>query len=200
MAFDRPLEADKVEDNLLVSLVRGPILGSLMWILGEDEERKQQESDLQHGLQQMVLDDSDDEDQKTTNTKQKSLPRLVRSDLSVGMETAEENRCAIQEMPLMGMFQSAGSSDSILSSNRQQRGEKKKMSWSENLVEYMDEVRLLAALADSFVVSLVRWQFVILSLFRWSRNEFSPAFSRFLSLSSQSEFLAFLVYGYTEAG
>jgi hypothetical protein len=44
MAFDRPLEADQVDDlNLFSMLLRAPILGTLIWILGGDTSRKEEE-------------------------------------------------------------------------------------------------------------------------------------------------------------
>ena len=141
MAFDQPLEADRVEDNLLVSLVRGPILGSLMWILGDDEEEKrQQEAELQQGLQDMVLDDIDDDDD--SNNLQKTLPRLVRSDLSVTMGEQQQERNPQQDTPFFPSQERAASSDNNMLSVNRHRTERKQMSWSNNLVEYMDEVRI----------------------------------------------------------
>jgi hypothetical protein len=115
MAFDQPLEADKVDDNLFLSIVRGPILGGLLWILGEDDNEKRRAMELQQKLQDMALNDNGDKN----NEHQRNLPRLVHSDLSV----------AEQDPPPETYFLG------------RQRTEKKKMSWSENLVEYMDEVR-----------------------------------------------------------
>lgn len=146
MAFDQPLEADKVEDNLLVSLVSH----SLMWILADNNEQQANKKNelLEQGLQNMVLDDIDsDEDESGPNKpNNKSLPRLVRSDLSVAMDTSYHGEQREQPNPqyddctMPFMRHQSSSSDSIHSNNSKQRTVKKKMSWSNNLVEYLDEV------------------------------------------------------------
>jgi hypothetical protein len=145
MAFDQPLDADRVEGNLLLALVRGPILGSLMWILGDDEvERRRQEKQLQRGLQDMVLDGTDEGDDRNAAqcSNEMTLPRLVRSDLSTTMDSSGREQQPVynwyQEAPF---FPSRGASSSDSSGSITRRTEKKRMSWSDNLVEYMDEVR-----------------------------------------------------------
>lgn len=146
MAFEVPLEADTVKDNLLVSLISGPILGGLMWILGDEaQQRDESWSELHRGMQDIVLDDIDDvDDLQPSNVKQKSLPHLVRSELT--MDCAEEHSCNSQPDISFGIRnQEASSSDNFLGFNHRHRTEKKKMSWSDNLVEYMDdEVRKTA--------------------------------------------------------
>ena len=138
MAFDQPLEADKVGDGLLVSFVRGPVLGALMWILGEQQDEKKREHELQKKLQNMMLDD-DDEDWMRAESRiddgycsmvpnNSTLPRLVRSDISVAIDGGGEQSLVPRNL-------AAGS----LGHCKNPRGEKKKMSWSENLVEYMDD-------------------------------------------------------------
>jgi hypothetical protein len=48
MAFDRPLESDRVDDlSLLGLLTRAPVIGSIMWFLGGQQARDEEEKELQ---------------------------------------------------------------------------------------------------------------------------------------------------------
>ena len=41
MAFDRPIEADRVEDlGLFASFLRAPVVGTILWLLGGEEAKK----------------------------------------------------------------------------------------------------------------------------------------------------------------
>ena len=49
MAFERPLEADRVDDiGFLSSFVRAPIVGPIMWMLGGDMARKLEKEEREH--------------------------------------------------------------------------------------------------------------------------------------------------------
>jgi len=168
MAFDQPLAADHVDfgDNILISLVTRPILGSLCWILGDNSDNKKSSSSssklmtdddhvaLQSGLEAMVLDDHNDDDTEvlrntSTNSEHSSwnyddadhhhhLPRMIRSDVSV----AEQQPASL--LPRRSSFTDLMIENVQENHNEHLQQGKKKMSWSENLVEYMDdEVRLL---------------------------------------------------------
>eukprot|EP00548_Thalassiothrix_antarctica_P012093 CAMPEP_0194159556 /NCGR_PEP_ID=MMETSP0152-20130528/77901_1 /TAXON_ID=1049557 /ORGANISM="Thalassiothrix antarctica, Strain L6-D1" /LENGTH=282 /DNA_ID=CAMNT_0038869141 /DNA_START=645 /DNA_END=1493 /DNA_ORIENTATION=- len=101
MAFDRPLEADKVNDlGLFSSFIRAPVVGVLMWALGGDEakriEEEQQERELIEQLtgEQQQHNNSNDGTIPASRLKEminhnrkkknglKALPRLISSDLS----------------------------------------------------------------------------------------------------------------------
>ena len=42
MAFDRPLEADSVDDlGLFSSFLRAPVIGTICWLLGGEDAKKQ---------------------------------------------------------------------------------------------------------------------------------------------------------------
>jgi hypothetical protein len=133
MAFDQPLEADKVDDNLFFSLIKG----TLMWIIGDDEDdKKRQDEELRRGLRDMMLDDScssSHAEAYESRGEESTLPRLVRSDVSVAGEHNQPD--------LLPRCQGAASFDGKFQNtfNYYQRAEKKKMSWSDNLVEYMDD-------------------------------------------------------------
>lgn len=142
MAFEQPLEADQVTagDSILISFVTRPVLGTLMWIIGDgndndkDDNNKQQMDDaLQRGLQDMILDD--DTSSSSVNPHSNNLPRLLQSDVSV----------APPLFPRKSSFSSLlniGGDQEKSSQHHEQHPFKKKMSWSNDLVEYMDhEVR-----------------------------------------------------------
>ncbi|CAB9509011.1 expressed unknown protein [Seminavis robusta] len=141
MAFDQPLEADRVDDNFLISLVRGPVLGALSWIMG-GEDADDSERELRRGLEDMIIDDEAEEERVNhndngyhhhlANDKQQqqqpkaNLPRMVHSDVSVS--------------EIAGTTMDHNNMMMIKNHNYHlPRSEKKKMSWSDNLVEYMDE-------------------------------------------------------------
>jgi len=139
-----------------MSFVTGPVLGSLMWVIGEGNKSNNHHKDdhdhdgLQSRFQTMILEDDEDDEEnwmkssefelrdsqdgsKTNDTIMitSSPPRMVQSDVSVilddGMDLAH---------------QSSLPRESSWINNMPIKREKKKMSWSENLVEYMDEVRI----------------------------------------------------------
>lgn len=142
MAFEQPLEADKVGDNSLIAFISSPVIGTLSWILGargDDSNRKiMNEDDQAHLLRDLEdMDLSDDSDNGTSTghaarhiSGNGGLPRLVRSEVSVGEHG--QNVSTISRVNAKIELNNSSSNSRI--------GEKKKMSWSENLVEYMDEV------------------------------------------------------------
>ena len=146
MAFEQRIEADQVGDNILISFVTRPLLGTLMWIIGDNDddnnhEQKKQDEALQRGLQDMMLDDDDHREnpcgqQQHHHQQQASLPRLVRSDVSVGVAESQPSL-----LPRRSSFTSLlNNSDNNNNHHyEEQLQDKKKMSWSENLVEYMDD-------------------------------------------------------------
>ena len=50
MAFERPIEADRVEDlGLFSSFIRAPIVGTILWFLGGEDAKKAEEEDRRRG-------------------------------------------------------------------------------------------------------------------------------------------------------
>lgn len=148
MAFDRPLEADRVDDlSLFSAFIRAPVVGTLMWILGgskaKEEEQKVKEmlnaADGEDAGSSWADDSrSSQSNRYALNVEQsngrlkKTAPRLIGSDIS------DFEECAVQAEAL-----SIRSSDSTRKGLSDLRNSKK-MSWSDesgqSLVEYIDEV------------------------------------------------------------
>jgi hypothetical protein len=136
MAFDSPLEADRIDDLGFVSaFIRAPVIGTLMWVLGGSKAMEEDEKD------QMMIDSENDGtsrhhnhrhslNMKETNGKlKKTAPRLIGSDISEFAAEAEAlslEGCSLQEY----------------SDLRKSR----KMSWSDesgqDLCQYIEEVSL----------------------------------------------------------
>ena len=77
MAFDRPLEADRVDDlGLLSAFVRAPVLGPIMWILGKK------------------LTDSGKNDEDKEN-------RLIQSSTDISTSTTLHSSCSHGSFPDM---------------------------------------------------------------------------------------------------
>jgi hypothetical protein len=107
MAFDSPLEADRIDDLGFVSaFIRAPVIGTLMWVLGGSKAMEEDEKD------QMMIDSENDGtsrhhnhrhslNMKETNGKlKKTAPRLIGSDISEFAAEAEAlslEGCSLQE-------------------------------------------------------------------------------------------------------
>mmetsp|Transcript_871 Transcript_871/g.1327 ORF Transcript_871/g.1327 Transcript_871/m.1327 type:complete len:164 (-) Transcript_871:1051-1542(-) len=143
MAFDRPLEADKVDDlGLFSSFIRAPVVGVIMWALGGDEARKIEEQEQERELKEQLSGEQynvvNDRPVPASQLKQmiehnrnkkngvKLLPKLINSDLS------DFNDLAINDDP-----------DDHEEETGSMKG--KKMSWSDEngqeLCDFIDEVR-----------------------------------------------------------
>lgn len=107
MAFEVPLDADRVDDsNLFSTFVRAPLIGTILWILGgnkqeEDEAREKLHGDLdpttttiQHQSSSMKRPCS-----KQRSALKKAAPSLLGSDISDVGEVREslESMCLYQE-------------------------------------------------------------------------------------------------------
>lgn len=150
MAFDQPLEADRVDDlNLFSFLVRAPVVGTLMWMLGGDEAKKREEEEqLKKDLFAGVGSDSSSSQpavelyrkplhqssqlKRFENMKmgKKSAPLLLGSDIS------DFGECAIEE--------EAREAKRLDKQRAFDFKKSRKMSWSDetgqDLVEYVEEV------------------------------------------------------------
>ena len=145
MAFDRPLEADRVDDlNLLSSFVRGPIMWALGGLLSDDKEnamnKKTLEEDLFVSGTIAASNSSSTEDIQSCVSGQESdleesinrSPGLLRRS-STNFQTDARIRS-----------ESLSRDEQELSPATLQRKKTRKMSWSDesgqDLVQYYDEV------------------------------------------------------------
>ena len=145
MAFDQPLESDQIGDNALISFVTKPILGTLMWIIGDaDDEsnvnRPTQDKLLEQGLQDMMLEDDDNNNNNDDDDGHGGLPRLARSDVSVGAASMDPPSLLPRRSSFTHLLEDDSSNhNNNNNNNHSYPQDKKKMSWSEHLVEYMDD-------------------------------------------------------------
>ena len=152
MAFDRPLEADKVDDlGLFSSFVRAPIVGVLMWALGGDEAKKKEAQEQRNALEEHCEVEDQESDDKPINAAQlqlmieqnrnrkngkKKVPYLIGSDIS-----------DFADLAMVESESSANCDDSERENCDLGGGLKrtKKTSWSDqsgqDLCEVIDEVR-----------------------------------------------------------
>ena len=60
MAFDRPLEADSVDDlGLFSSFLRAPVIGTICWLLGGEDAKKQADKEEKKRLEKEIMEDGD---------------------------------------------------------------------------------------------------------------------------------------------
>jgi hypothetical protein len=161
MAFDRPLEADQVDDlNLFSMLLRAPILGTLIWILGGDASRKEEEEARRREDFQSFSEcktNSSDASLTPSLRSSKSRPRKSalkkKSSRTIGSEVSDQsdsigdsNASALQHEGLGEMTRSYSSSSSCSAKVSSLKERKKELSWSDEsghqLVKYDNEVRI----------------------------------------------------------
>lgn len=160
MAFDRPLEADQVDDlNLFSMLLRAPILGTLIWILGGDASRKEEEEARRRpDIQSFSECKTHSSDASLTPSLRSSQSRPRKSALKkkssskVGSDLSNlcdhdgnANDCALQYEDLQ-ITRSSSSSTSCSAKDSLQKVRKKELSWSDEsgheLAKYDNEVRI----------------------------------------------------------
>jgi hypothetical protein len=92
MAFEVPLEADRVDDlNFFTTLVRAPLLGTLIWIFGDKDSQNEEKSVESLSIGDSSTDTNNSSFNKTTSMKRshsktinlkKTPPSLTGSELS----------------------------------------------------------------------------------------------------------------------
>lgn len=145
MAFDRPLEADKVDDlGLLSSFVRAPILGPLVWILGRNMEKSHSQDENITVIEAQTNSTSLDSGTRAP-APHRDAPDLSGSDVScIGDEICSIDEDSFDESH--SDDSTKAEHDSAAKSKRRRRALKntRKTSWSDEsgqrLVEYCDEV------------------------------------------------------------
>jgi len=166
MAFEQPLEGDRVNDlNLYSVFIRAPVVGPLMWMLSgntardkEEAERRLSSMDEKSNLN---IDCSIKQDLSTG-------PALKSTDLRSQKSTVDECREALNRIDLSESVQGPSDAHAL-------RKRKKALSWSDeigcDLATYMEkEVRcsrvVLFALDVCSIVSSRRfWQKMVVPFF-----------------------------------
>lgn len=87
MAFDRPLEADRVDDlGLLSSFVRSPLVGPIMWVLGNHLSRGENKENLKRSIEKSCLEQTTKE-----NLVPNSSDGIRRNSLLVSSRKSQES-------------------------------------------------------------------------------------------------------------
>lgn len=142
MAFEIPLDADRVDDmNLFSTLVRAPVIGTLLWILGGSKSQRDEDD----GGNDQRLDDDDDQDVRNTSSSNGEF-RQTRTSLKKAVPSlaaSEISECDIADsLDAVGLYGYGGSSATHCIPGMT----KKELSWSDDagrdLVIYETEVRI----------------------------------------------------------
>ena len=149
MAFEIPLDADQVDDlNIFSTLVRAPVIGTLLWMFGSSKVQSQCSDDE---LREQCIDDGAYDDESNSNyqssaTKRDNKRRPQTHPLKkaapslIGSEISETE--LVDSLDAVSLYGYAGSHRSSYTSNLP----KKELSWSDdvgkNLVIYETEVRI----------------------------------------------------------
>jgi hypothetical protein len=107
MAFDHPIEADRVNDlNFFSTFIRAPIIGTLMWLVGGEKARQQEEELIERekvAAELMSESDSADVPQSSENYRKmaageanRSLPSALKktSPSLAGSEISDIGSCS----------------------------------------------------------------------------------------------------------
>jgi hypothetical protein len=183
MAFDRPLEADRVDNNnLLSSFMRGPIMWALGGLLSDDKENAVNKQKLEDDPDGINTDNSTDRD----TGRQSSVmdQKLCLEDLQLNIPSGGALRRRSSEGH---MLYTRNRSDASLSFDEKETSnpiffqkKTRKMSWSDesgrNLVHYYDEVSQV--ILDVYYQKEVHVDFSIAVLMNWWRGRVSTVFLR----------------------
>lgn len=143
MAFNRPLEADRVDDlGFLSSFVRSPLVGPIMWVLGNHLSRDVNEQTLKRSTVQSSLEQTSKENwvpNSSDGIRSNSLLASCRKSQESGLNT-------LTDIPNdHGNTTTKDVSTCDITKNTKEIGPQRawrKTSWSDesgqNLVEYFD--------------------------------------------------------------
>lgn len=147
MAFEIPLDADKVDDlNIFSTLVRAPVIGTLMWMFGgakgqqHDGDEEIREHCLEYDDGDEYYDNSISNHQSGTKYSKQYAPTLKKAAPSLlGSEISESE--LVESLDAVSLYGYAGSH--LSNYNTTTTMPKKELSWSDdvgkNLVVYEDE-------------------------------------------------------------
>lgn len=140
MAFDRPLEADRVDDlGLLSSFVRSPLVGPIMWLLGNHLSGEENKENLKR---RSIVDKSSLEQTSKENwASNTSEDYKDNSLLLVRRKSRDSALNTLTDIPNDAQDVSTGDTTRNTMDMGHQRNWRK-TSWSDesgqNLVEYFD--------------------------------------------------------------
>jgi|AntRauTorckE5430_2_1112549.scaffolds.fasta_scaffold10328_3 hypothetical protein len=145
MAFDRPLEADRVDNlNIFSSFVRGPIMWAIGGLLSDDKENATNKETIEEDLIVSGIPSSD-----CTSTTEENHPSCGISKKAVLEESSNTGTGLLRRNSATFRTQTRTRSKSLshdehTNSADLQLKKSRKMSWSDesgqNLVHYFDEV------------------------------------------------------------
>jgi hypothetical protein len=148
MAFDRPIEADRVDDlGLLSSFVRSPLIGPIMWVLGNHLSRDENKENLKGSIvEKSSLEHMSNENLVSYSSKD----HVINSVLLSSRKSQGSGLNALTDVPNDGnTIKDMSTYDST--KNTKEIGSQhtwRKTSWSDesgqNLVEYFDSNSLSA--------------------------------------------------------
>ena len=140
MAFDHPVEADRVDLSFTSIIARAPVIGSLMYLLGGQHAREEEE--YHSRSKEAIVDFALASDSQNSLSNNNNSQRTIKSALKKSSPSlAPTEECSDNES-----FQSALDSDDrhgeIFDSEPTLGRKKKELSWSDesgqNLVQYID--------------------------------------------------------------
>mmetsp|Transcript_32135 Transcript_32135/g.53096 ORF Transcript_32135/g.53096 Transcript_32135/m.53096 type:complete len:163 (-) Transcript_32135:1280-1768(-) len=100
MAFDHPLEADKVDDSGLFStFVTVPAVGFIMWVLGADEAKKKEEEQQKRELKEQLEGEHNSSSSGGEHESSSSEKKTIPSKQLHQMITYTQNKRMRKKMP-----------------------------------------------------------------------------------------------------
>ena len=137
MAFDHPVEADRVDLSLASIMSRAPVIGSLMYLLGGQHAREEEAYVVDAALNEN-LDTANSQDAAPNQKPIKSA--LKKSSPSLAPTEDSDNESFLSATDTSERASGTSDADSCF------RRKKKELSWSDesgqNLVEYMDALEV----------------------------------------------------------
>ena len=137
MAFDHPVEADRVDLSLASIMSRAPVIGSLMYLLGGQHAREEEAYVVDAALNEN-LDTANSQDAAPNQKPIKSA--LKKSSPSLAPTEDSDNESFLSATDTSERASGTSDDDSCF------RRKKKELSWSDesgqNLVEYMDALEV----------------------------------------------------------
>lgn len=142
MAFDRPIEADRVDDgNLISSFVRAPITGPIMWVLGsllsENKENNTSLSTIAEGKDNASENGSTHSSVDSLNDLE--AKNALQENSNTSSNSLRRNNSNFQTLSRIRSVSSTGEEEGMLVKKKN-----RKMSWSDesgqDLVQYYNEV------------------------------------------------------------
>lgn len=153
MAFDHPVEADRVDLSFTSIIARAPVIGSLMYLLGGQHAREEEE--YHSRSKEAIVDFALASDsQNSLSNHDNNSQRPIKS----ALKKSSPSLAPTDECSDRGSFQSALDSDDrhgeIFDSEPTFGRKKKELSWSDesgqNLVQYIDALPV-SQLESSFL-------------------------------------------------